>query len=374
MGPTRLIPGDDDDGFVDPECEFTEDEECALLDAPSARHITIVQSPNLSCFYSQYPMRVTAATNLVAQSFATSIDLPIKLASQLACQTDGHTPLDVVGEISCTLHCGESNFCLDALVVKKLDVDVLADNPCLTINDLATCPTKQRMIVGAKDIVSYGTTTTLNMSIWSTILLKAPPNQTVIMSGDYLELALPSELPTDDTWTLESCLDSPLNAQSDPFTVWPLLQEITAVSNKLCVVNTTRNPVHLFRSEYVCQVRVIMPATPQSPFPSPPTSPVQSHHQEPPFPDHIALNPDGRLPPEMCDKFHDVHHRYNNVFNPDFLKYNGASSNICAKVNMGKSLPPQRKGRLPSYNKEKLVELQQKLNWRLMVFSPNLRM
>ena len=29
---------------------------------------------------------------------------------------------------------------------------------------------------------------------------------------------------------------------------------------------------------------------------------------------------------------------------------------------MGKSVPPQRKGRLPSYNKEKLVELQQKFD------------
>ena len=64
----------------------------------------------------------------------------------------------------------------------------------------------------------------------------------------------------------------------------------------------------------------------------------------------------------MRDKFRDAHHQYDNVFNPDFPKYNGASCDIYAKVNMGKSLPPQRKGRLPSYNKEKLVELQQKFD------------
>ena len=45
MGRTRLIPGDDDDNFDDPECDFTEDEECALLDTPSARRVAIVQSP-----------------------------------------------------------------------------------------------------------------------------------------------------------------------------------------------------------------------------------------------------------------------------------------------------------------------------------------
>ena len=105
-----------------------------------------------------------------------------------------------------------------------------------------------------------------------------------------------------------------------------------------------------------------MPATPQSPVPSPLTIPVQSHPQEPTFSDRISLDPDGRLPPEMCDQFRDVHHQYDNVFNPDFPKYNGASGDIYAKVNMGKSLPPQGKGRLPSYNKEKLVELQQKFD------------
>ena len=275
MGRTCLIPGDDDDNFDDPECEFTKDEECALLDTP--------QSPYLSCFYNQYPVRVTldtgATTNLVSQSFVTSIDLPIKPASQFARQADGHKPIDVVGEISCTLHRGDSNFCLDALVVRKLDVDVLAGNPFLTVNDIATHPAKRQVIVGGKDIVSYGATTTRNVSIQKAVLLRAPPKQTVIMPGDYLELLLPSELPADDTWALEPRLDSPLNAKSDPFTAWRPPQEITAVSNKLRVVNTTGSPIHLRRFEHVCQVRVIMPATPQSPFPSPPTTPVQSQPQ-----------------------------------------------------------------------------------------------
>ena len=50
------------------------------------------------------------------------------------------------------------------------------------------------------------------------------------------------------------------------------------------------------------------------------------------------------------------------MINPDFPKCNGASGDVYTKVNMGKSLPPQRKGWLPSYNKEKLVELQQKFD------------
>ena len=41
MGCTCLIPGNDDDNVHDPGCEFTEDEECALLDTPSARRVAI---------------------------------------------------------------------------------------------------------------------------------------------------------------------------------------------------------------------------------------------------------------------------------------------------------------------------------------------
>ena len=85
--------------------------------------------------------------------------------SQFAYQADRHTPFDVVSETSCTLHCGDSNFCLDALVVKKLDVDVLAGNSFLTVNDIATRPAKRQVIVGGKDIVSYGAATTHNVSI-----------------------------------------------------------------------------------------------------------------------------------------------------------------------------------------------------------------
>ena len=279
MGRTRLISGDDDN-FDDTECKFTEDEECALLDTPSARRVAIVRSLCLSCFYNQYPVRVTldtgTITNLVSQSFDTSIDLPIKPPSPFACQADSHTTLDVVSEISCPLYRSDSNVCLDALVVRKLDADVLAGNPFLTVNDIATRPAKWQVIVGGKDIVSYGAATTRNVFIRGAVLLRAPPKQTVIMPGDYLELALPSELTADDTWALEPRLDSPLNAQSDPFTAWPPPQEITAVSNKLRVVNTTRSPINLCRSEHVCQVPVIMPATPQSLFPSPLPTPVQS--------------------------------------------------------------------------------------------------
>ena len=49
-------------------------------------------------------------------------------------------------------------------------------------------------------------------------------------------------------------------------------------------------------------------------------------------------------------------------FNPKIGKYNAASGNIEGNVNIGPTLPPQRKGRLPQYPHDKLVILQNKMD------------
>ena len=48
------------------------------------------------------------------------------------------------------------------------------------------------------------------------------------------------------------------------------------------------------------------------------------------------------------------------VFNPAVVGYNGIADPVQASVNMGPVKPPQRKGRVPQYSRNKLVELQQK--------------
>lgn len=46
------------------------------------------------------------------------------------------------------------------------------------------------------------------------------------------------------------------------------------------------------------------------------------------------------------------------MFNPCICRYNGASGKIEAVVNIGPTIPPQRKGRLSQYNRNTLEELQ----------------
>ena len=50
------------------------------------------------------------------------------------------------------------------------------------------------------------------------------------------------------------------------------------------------------------------------------------------------------------------------MFNPSTSGHNGAVEKFEATINMGPVLPPQRKGRVPQYSRDKLVELQQKFD------------
>ena len=50
------------------------------------------------------------------------------------------------------------------------------------------------------------------------------------------------------------------------------------------------------------------------------------------------------------------------VFNPAIVGYNGMARPVQASVNMGPVQPPQRKGRVPQYSRDKLVELEQKFD------------
>ena len=65
---------------------------------------------------------------------------PISPASQMARQANGITPMDVVGEVHCSLTQGSTTLELDALVVRQLDVDILAGNPFMVRNDIGVRP------------------------------------------------------------------------------------------------------------------------------------------------------------------------------------------------------------------------------------------
>ena len=68
------------------------------------------------------------------------------------------------------------------------------------------------------------------------------------------------------------------------------------------------------------------------------------------------------MPPDVKREFQQLLTEFSHVFNPDIKGYNGAAGSFEAVINMGPVLPPQRRGRLPQYNHNQLVELQDKFD------------
>ena len=78
------------------------------------------------------------------------------------------------------------------------------------------------------------------------------------------------------------------------------------------------------------------------------------------FSDAVEVDPDNILPDTFRNQFREVLQTHDEVFNPAIVGYNGIAGPVQASVNMGPVQPPQRKGRVPQYSRDKLVTLQQK--------------
>jgi hypothetical protein len=362
-------PSNEEGAHSDDHMQNSESIENALLDTQdhTARRVNIIQSPYLNVYYRQCPVRLTidtgATTNMVRASLASHIGLPVTKASQMARQADGITPLDVVGETHCQLTRGAKTFRLNALVVEQLDVDILAGNPFLVANDVATRPAKKQIIIDSSEVVYYGPQATNQHSIRriQAYLVRSPGPKTVVLPGEYIEVKTPQEADPDSLWALEPRLDAPSTQSRKLSNVWPPPQVIQSVGHAVRLTNSTEIPVLLNKNEHFCQI-------------CPVTEPSLREDHEPtclkatcsstakPFSSVVNVDPDKCLPADIRKKFCDINLRYDDTFNPTIAKYNGYSGKMEGVVNMGPVLPPQRKGRVPQYNKNRLVELQQKFD------------
>ena len=187
---------DPEDLGVD-ECEpFDESGDLAVppvqRNEPAALRISIVHSLVLN-IYHEHPVQLTldtgATSNMIPASSAKLYGFPVTPASQMARQADGITPMDVIGEIHCSLTRGKWNFELDALVICQLDVDVLAGNPFMVGNDISVCPAKRQIAIGGIKIVNYGSsfrhTRQPNVRHTQSFLLRNPRKDRGLFSVQY---------------------------------------------------------------------------------------------------------------------------------------------------------------------------------------------
>ena len=371
------LTNDDPDEFATGDCgpyneccdHVLPPEHSDAFTAPTALSVSIIQSPVLNTFYHEHPVQLTldtgATSNMVRASAAKLYGLPVTPASQMARQADGVTPMDVVGEVHCTLTRGQRAFELDAPVVRQLDVDILAGNPFLARNDISIHPARRQIVIGGSDMIHYGTAskhTTQSAVRRTQSFLLRNPQRTVILPGEYVQLDTPRDSDPDTLWALEPRLDCPSNILLKAEGAWPPPQQVLSVDHAVHITNTTDSPILLKTGEQLCHVRHVIPVynvdTTSAPTSTATTAPTCCQ----PFSTNVILDPDGCLDEDICDKFSALNLEFDDVFNPSISKYNGASGPIEAVVNIGPTLPPQRKGRLPQYNRSTLEELQAKFD------------
>ena len=285
---------------------------------------------------------------------------PFKDSNQTACQADGSTPLSVVGEIHIILSRGSEKLVLDALVVHELDVDVLGGVPFMTKNDIAIRPAKQLIVVNDKLKISYANSTHVhsNNSIRRTqaFTLRADScTPKVTWPGSYVELDIPNETDPDAIFAVEPKFESNGTA------TWPAPQLVEAIDGKIRIVNSTADPIVMKRHEHVCQARLTIDISDNNTTQTSDNVPKSTNKktQLSNFSSTVSLDPDNILSGKVRQSFESVLTQYDDVFNDKLTGYNGASGPFKSVVNMGPVQPPQRKGRLPLYSRDKLVDLQE---------------
>ena len=336
-----------------------------------SRRVSTKQSPHFKAFYKHHPLRLTldtgAETSMIKSSVARSIGATIVKSSQQALQADGMTPLAVAGETHLILSRADKQLGLDALVVDDLDVDVLAGTPFLIANDITVRPALCQVRIQDSDVIHYNpdsdSTGSHAIRRAQSYVLRASSSATVVWPGEYVELDVPSDLGDDCVLALQPRTDTPISKHTKPTCIWPEPQVIEAVGSKIRLTNSSNEPKAISRHEHLSEIlpTVVAPSPSPNPAATSPSLPVKPHSR-PPFSSSVSLDPDKLLPDATRLKFQQLLQKYDGVFNPDITGYNGAAGPIKATVNMGPVQPPQRKGRVPQYSRNNLVQLQAKFD------------
>ena len=166
--------------------------------------------------------------------------------------------------------------------------------------------------------------------------------------GDFLETHCDIDPDEDTLVAVEPHIDSKLD-------VTPHIT--TCLKGNLRFINSSCLPVKIKRNQHIAVVSRIKDPLAESTTCLPPRT-TKSHAPQVNT-SCISINPDAVEDVKPFEQsFRDVHQRFDHVFSPSFPGYNGRAGPLKATVNVSEALPPQRKGRVPQYSRDKLQLLQ----------------
>ncbi|VDI36804.1 Hypothetical predicted protein [Mytilus galloprovincialis] len=236
----------------------------------------------------------------------------------------------------------------------------------MSSNDIAIFPSKHKIVIRDKVTVMYGSpneelnSSNTRVRRTQAFLIRAPSASSVVWPGCYGEYDIPSEIESDCILAVEPHTDASRTKD------WPSPQIAQSVAGKIRIVNNTSVPQFIQRNEHFCRVRLTTtidnaPEAPDNIRDIKTTNYIDSTHTSQFF-KQVSVDPDNLLSPDLQTQFNELLRKFSEVFSPNFEGYNGEIGPFEASVNMGPVQPPQRKGRMPQYSKNNLVELQNKFD------------
>ena len=361
------------DNEQDADDDLDPDPPIAAADTPLPRpdvmayRVQTRQSPYMDVFHGHRVVRITidsgATGNMIRQSTAKHLGCPIISSAQSVQQADGSSQLQVVGEIRTTFTRDNTDFTFEGLVVEDLDIEVLAGTPFMETNDVAVRPAKREVHLGNGSVYTYGSRSPASPlpTVRRAFVLRAPAPSKTVWPGEFVEVRLPDDAPPDSEYALEPRTDAPSTHNLKPSQLWPQPSVVSSVARAIRIPNLSTEPCTLKRHEHFCQVIPVFEPK-EVPLPGPPPAQLTLPPSNARYSAPVQVDPDRILPQAVRANFQALLREYDSVFDPQFPGYNGSAGPYQAKVNMGPVEPLQRKGHLPQYARDKLIELQEKFD------------
>ena len=282
--------------------------------------VSISPSPSINVFYAHHPLKVIcdsgATSSLIRYSVVVRCNIPMRPTVHTASQADGTSKMKPKGEISVTVTKGSLHFKLEAVVVEELDCEILGGMPFLKSNCIVLDIPNDKLTVQGKYDIPYTCSNSIKQAVpgksngIQSFLLKAT-KPSVLWPDDYVELEAPSDFSDGDIVAIEPRTDSDMSSWVQPTVT-------TVVSNSVRLPNLSDQPVVIKKHQHLVQVhRTSRPSTA-----SHPSLPVHSKSVTPAaispsnFSKNISIDPSNVLSADEQKAFHQLHSRYDNVFNP----------------------------------------------------------
>jgi hypothetical protein len=330
--------------------------------------VSIDASPVLTLTKDNKPHNLTldsgASCNCISEDKATEVKAVIRPTNQRVRMADGQSNLHVVGETDVILYRNNKPYYLSAVVCKYMDTDILAGMAFMKKNDVAIRPATDEIILNGNEFIKYNPTREASTLIRRvTSYMVQSDSRQVILPGESANFSLPN---LTGSCVVEPRWDAHCNKiASKDDSLWPKPQVVTITEGQITLNNPLSEPIILKKLDHICQIQPeinhssdnsnLVPANIV-----PKQTPKPKKHSL--FSSQVSLNPDNLLSKSEEDSIRNTLSTYDTVFNPVISVYNGRSGPCYVEVNIGKNLPPQKKGRIPFYGRDNLVELQNKFD------------